>query len=99
MTARRRVGRFKTVGLTLRKLFSPNPERALTFPDDSLPAATRNAVERGNRRHRKMQKTVHRVPTQERILRRIALDMHRGGRRSEGPALRLTGAGLLPRIR
>lgn len=74
---RRRVGRFKKVGQTLKKLFSPNLEKALTFLDDSLLPATSNAVERGNRRHRKMQKTVYRVRTRERIIERIALDMHR----------------------
>lgn len=74
---RRRVRRFKKVGQTLKKLFSPNLEKALTFLDDSLLPATSNAVERGNRRHRKMQKAVYRVRTQERIVERIALDMHR----------------------
>ncbi|MBP7937532.1 MAG: hypothetical protein KA354_23065, partial [Phycisphaerae bacterium] len=34
-------------------------------------------VERGNRRHRKMQKTVYRVRTQAQISRRIAADMQR----------------------
>ena len=74
---RRRVQRFKKVGQTLKKLFSPNMEKALTFLDDSLLPATSNAVERGNRRHRKMQKTVYRVRTHERIVERIALDMQR----------------------
>jgi hypothetical protein len=74
---RRRVGRFKKVGQTLKKLSSPNLEKALTFLDDSLLPATSNAVERGNRRHRKMQKTVYRVRKRERIIERIALDMHR----------------------
>ena len=74
---RRRVGRFRKVGQTLKKLFSPNLEKVLTFLDDSLLPATSNAVERGNRRHRKMQKTVYRVRTRERIIERIALDMHR----------------------
>jgi len=77
---RRRVGRFKKVGQTLKKLFSPNVEKALTFLDDSLLPATSNAVERGNRRHRKMQKSVYRVRTYERIVERIALDMQRDGR-------------------
>lgn len=49
----------------------------MTFLDDSLLPATSNAVERGNRRHRKMQKTVDRVRTLETIRRRIALDMQR----------------------
>ena len=34
-------------------------------------------MERGDRRHRKMQKTVYRVRTQEYIHNRIALDMFR----------------------
>jgi hypothetical protein len=74
---RRRVARFKALRQTLSKLFSPNIEKALTFLDDSLLPATSNAVERGNRRHRKMQKTVYRVRTQQTISRRIALDMQR----------------------
>jgi hypothetical protein len=55
-------------------------EKALTFLDDSLLPSTSNAVERGNRRHRKMQKTVYRVRSQERITERIALDMERDAR-------------------
>ena len=74
---RRRVRSFKTVGKTLQKIFSPSLEKALTFLDDSLLPATSNAVELGNRRHRKMQKTVYRVRTLERIQGRIALDMQR----------------------
>jgi hypothetical protein len=74
---RRRVRRFKAVGRTLQKLFSPNLEKALVFLDDSLLPSTSNAVERGNRRHRKMQKTVYRVRSQEHIVQRIAFDMQR----------------------
>jgi hypothetical protein len=74
---RRRVRRFKKVGKTLQKLFSPNLEKALTFLNDKLLPATSNAVERGYRRHRKMQKTVYRVRTQSNITGRIALDMQR----------------------
>jgi len=74
---RRRVRRFKTLGKTLQKLFSPNLEKALTFLDDALLPSTSNAVERGNRRHRKMQKTVYRVRTQQHVQGRIALDMQR----------------------
>jgi hypothetical protein len=74
---RRRVRRFKRIGKTLQKLFSPNLEKALTFLDDNLLPSTSNAVERGNRRHRKMQKAVYRVRTQRHISRRIALDMQR----------------------
>jgi hypothetical protein len=74
---RMRVRRFRKVGKTLSKLFSPNLEKAFTFLDDRLLPATSNAVERGNRRHRKMQKTVYRVRTQEHIHERIAMDMLR----------------------
>lgn len=74
---RRRVRRFQQVSQTLQTLFSPNLEKALTFLDDKLLPATSNAVERGNRRHRKMQKTVYRVRTKENISNRIALDMLR----------------------
>jgi len=74
---RRRVRRFKWIGKTLQKLFSPNLEKALTFLDDKLLPSTSNAVERGNRRHRKMQKTVYRVRTRSHISSRIALDMER----------------------
>jgi hypothetical protein len=74
---RRRVRRFKKVGKTLQKLFSPNLQKALTFLDDRLLPSTSNAVERGYRRHRKMQKMVYRVRTQSNINSRIALDMQR----------------------
>jgi hypothetical protein len=74
---RRRVSRFQWIGKTLSKLFSPNMEKALTFLDDKLLPSTSNAVERGNRRHRKMQKSVYRVRTQSNITARIALDMQR----------------------
>ena len=79
---RDRVRRFKEVGPILRKLQSPNLEKALTFLDDRLLGSTSNAVERGNRRHRKMQKTVYRVRTQPTISGRIALDMFRD---AQGP--------------
>lgn len=74
---RRRVRRFKKIGKTLQKLFSPNLEKALIFLDDKLLPSTSNAVERGYRRHRKMQKTVYRVRTKPNITSRIALDMQR----------------------
>jgi len=74
---RGRVRRFKKVGRTLTRLFSPNLEKALTFLDDALLPSTSNAVERGNRRHRKMQKTVYCVRTAPALGARIALDMHR----------------------
>src|SRR5438128_10057288 len=76
-TLRRRVQRFKTLEDTLQKLFSPNLEKALTFLDDKYLPATSNAVERGNRRYRKMQKSVYSVRTQQSVRARIALDMLR----------------------
>ena len=74
---RRRVRRFKQVGKTLSKLFSPNLDKALTFLDDKLLPSTSNAVQRGYRRHRKMQKSIYRVRTMARLIARIALDMLR----------------------
>jgi phage tail protein X len=76
-TLRRRLLRFPQVGETLKKLFAPTLEKALTFLDDKLLPATSNAVERGNRRYRKMQKSVYRVRTQAQIRARLALDMWR----------------------
>jgi hypothetical protein len=72
---RARVHRFKGLAPIFRKLQSPDLEKALTFLDDHLLESTSNAVERANRRHRKMQKTVYRVRTQPTISGRIALDM------------------------
>ncbi len=48
-------------------------EKALVFLDERVLGATSNAVERGNRRYRKMQKTVYRVRTQRAIEGRLAL--------------------------
>ena len=76
-TLRRHVQRFKALGDTLKKLFSPTLEKALTFLDDTLLPSTSNAVERGNRRYRKRQKSVYRVRTQAQISARLALDMWR----------------------
>jgi hypothetical protein len=74
---RRRVRRYRSLGKILDKLNSPNLEKALTFLDDKLLPATSNAVERGNRRHRKMQKGVYRVRRQKILQGRIALDLQR----------------------
>jgi hypothetical protein len=74
---RNRVKRFKYLCRTLKKLFSPNLEKALTFLDESLLPPTSNAVERGNRRFRKMQKTIYCVRTKDHLEQRIALDMER----------------------
>ncbi len=74
---RRRLQRFTQLGETLKKLFAPTREKALTFLDDPLLPSTSHAVERGNRRYRKMQKSVYRVRTPEWIRARMALDMWR----------------------
>src|SRR5712692_8888008 len=74
------VKRFTWIGDTLKKVFSPHLEKALTFLDDKLLPATSNAVERGNRRHRKMQKSVYRVRRKLCLEGRIALDMLRESR-------------------
>ena len=87
---RRRVRRFRAVRRTLNKLFSPNLEKALTFLDDRARPSTSNAVERGNRRYRKMQKTVYRVRTAATITARLGLDMLRDARRQERQQTRTT---------
>jgi hypothetical protein len=74
------VKRFTWIGDTLKKVFSPHLEKALTFLDDKLLPATSNAVERSNRRHRKMQKSVYRVRSKICLEGRIALDMIRESR-------------------
>ena len=74
---RQRVQRFAKLSQILKGLFSANVEKALTFLDDHLLGATSNAVERGNRRYRKMQQSVYRVRTYTHIVARIALDLFR----------------------
>jgi hypothetical protein len=92
-----RLQRFRPLGATLKKLFSPTLEKALTFLDDKLLPSTSNAVERGNRRYRKMQKSVYRVRTQAQIRARLALDMwreaHAEGRQQTLASLHLARAG------
>src|SRR4029079_12168945 len=75
--------RCRAWGQICKELRSSALEEALTFLDDRLLGSTSNAVERGNRRHRKMQKTVYRVRTQATIGGRIALDMFR---EAQGPS-------------
>ena len=55
------VNRCTWMGETFKKVCSPTLEKALTFLDDTVLPATSNAVERGNRRHRKRQKSVYRI--------------------------------------
>ena len=74
---RARLRRFGELKNALKKLFSPGLEKALVFLDEKLIGATSNAVERGNRRYRKMRKTVYRVRTHRAIEVRLALDLLR----------------------
>jgi hypothetical protein len=74
---RKRLRRCIRLREVLKKLLSPGLEKALVFLDERLMGATSNAVERGNRRYRKMQKTVYRVRTQPAIEGRLALDFQR----------------------
>jgi len=94
---RRRLRRFPQLGDTLKKLFAPTLEKALTFLDDKLLPSTSNAVERGNRRYRKMQRNIYRVRTQGQISARLALDMWREaqaeGRQQTLASLHLARAG------
>jgi hypothetical protein len=72
-----RLRRFGRLREALKKLLSPGMEKALVFLDERLMGATSNAVELGNRRYRKMQKTVYGVRTQRAIEGRLALDLQR----------------------
>jgi hypothetical protein len=74
---RERLKRFKRLSKVLTKLESPTVDRSLVFLDDKQLPSTSNAVERGNRRFRKMQKSVYRVRTWDHLRQRIALDMFR----------------------
>ena len=79
---RRRVRRFVQLRQSLAALFSANLDKALMFLDDKLLPSTSNAVERSNRRHRKMQKSIYCVRTIGQVRGRIALDMQRDQQRS-----------------
>lgn len=74
---RARLRRFGRLREALKKVLAPGLEKALVFLDERLLGATSNAVERGNRRYRKMQKTVYRVRTRRAIEGRLALDLQR----------------------
>jgi hypothetical protein len=82
---RARLRRFGQLRKALKKLFAPGLEKALVFLDEKLLGSTSNAVERGNRRYRKMQKTVYRVRTRQAIEARLALDLLRE-RQAQGRA-------------
>ena len=87
---RQRVRRFRQVRRPLLKLFSATLEKALPCLDDSLLPSTSKAVERSNRRHRKMPQTVYRVRTQDHLTARSALDMLRDARKQDRQATRTT---------
>ena len=74
---RQRVRRFKRFARALAVLNSPNLEKALLYLDDKLLGATRDAVDRCNRRFRKAQKSIYSVRTKGHIEQRLALDMNR----------------------
>ena len=82
---RARLRRFGRLREALKKLLAPGLEKALVFLDEKLLGSTSNAVERGNRRYRKMQKTVYRVRTHRAIEVRLALDLVRE-RQAQGRA-------------
>src|SRR5262249_49019352 len=73
-TLRRRLLRCPQVGETLRKLFAPTLDKALTFLDDKLLPSTSNAVERGNRLYGKRSKWGNRVRRPQHIRSRFPLD-------------------------
>ena len=82
---RDRLRRFGRLRKALKKLFAPGLEKALVFLDEKLLGSTSNAVERGNRRYRKMQKSVYRVRTRHAIEARLSLDLLRE-RQAQGRA-------------
>lgn len=58
-------------------LNGPCIAKSLVFLDHPPLPSTSNAVERSNRRHRKMQQSVYRVRAQRQLTRRVALDLLR----------------------
>jgi hypothetical protein len=74
---RMRLKRMGKLAKCLGRLASANTAKSLAYLDARGFPGTSNAVERGNRRHRKMQKSVYRVRTLERIRQRVSLDMLR----------------------
>jgi hypothetical protein len=70
----------KSMAALLSALNGPCIEKSLVFLDHPDLPGTSNAVERGNRRHRKMQKNVYGVRTKRQLERRLALDLLPEGR-------------------
>jgi IS1 family transposase len=75
LRAHRMFDRFPELEAIRRQIGSPNLEKSLEFLDDPQLAATNNAVERENRRHRKRQKSIYRARTRETIAARIRFSM------------------------
>ena len=73
---RARLRRFGRLRKVLKKLLARGWRRRCSWTS-GCSGTTSNAVERGNRRYRKMQKTVYRVRTQRAIEGRLALDLLR----------------------
>lgn len=67
----------ESLGPLLSTLNGSCIEKSLVYLDRPELPSTSNAVERSNRRYRKMQKSVYRVRTQRQLRRRLALDMVR----------------------
>ena len=74
---RSRLRRFGRLRKVLKEAAGAGVGEGPGVLDERLLAATSNAVERGNRRYRKMQKTVYRVRTQRAIEGRLAMDLLR----------------------
>ena len=67
----------RSMAALLAALNGPCIEKSLVFLDHRDLPSTSNAVERGNRRHRKMQKSVYRVRAKRQVERRLAMDLLR----------------------
>jgi hypothetical protein len=67
----------KLPGPLLSALNGPCIEKSLVFLDHPDLPSTSNAVERSNRRYRKMQKNIYRVRSTRQIERRLAMDLLR----------------------
>lgn len=84
---------FKQLRPIFKKLDSPSLDEALWFLDDPLLEATSNAVERANRRHRKIQKTIYRARAKHSIEGRIKYDFMLDLRRQEAKTASLASNG------
>ena len=74
---RTRIPEFQDFGKLPSKLASSGLEKSLTYFKDRRIESTSNVVERANRRHQKMQKSVYHLKTHQSLRHRIALDLFR----------------------